>query len=68
LIALTLKPGGVRLSTKKNMAAKSGDAALESDIKQWSQWGRMVLLQRVITENVRSGFMHNDLHFEKCRS
>jgi hypothetical protein len=57
---------GWRALVYKNIAAKSGDAAFESDIKQWSQWGRMitVLLQRVITENVRSGFMHNDLHLE----
>jgi predicted unusual protein kinase regulating ubiquinone biosynthesis (AarF/ABC1/UbiB family) len=44
----------------------AADKALQSGRMHWREWSKMItnLLQSIIDENVRSGFMHNDLHLE----
>jgi hypothetical protein len=56
----------MRAIVYKNIDAKAADKALQSGRMHWREWSKMItnLLQSIIDENVRSGFMHNDLHLE----
>jgi hypothetical protein len=54
----------MRAIVYKNIDAKAGQSSTKRSYAL--EWSKMItnLLQSIIDENVRSGFMHNDLHLE----